>query len=162
MDFDSNLDVSNDRKVEIVVKLLESSRTQIMSWHNQAYVAASASLGLMLVVINVCLTARSKTLVGLLAYEVGIVALATFGQLYLRATHENYANNEKHKLKCEYALRLKDENAYFNGARFYWAERGEMERGMPARDIRVLRWSHAIASFLLVTICAMAFLEVKA
>jgi len=158
MDLQSNLEISNDQKVEIIQKLLESSRSQIMTWHNQAYVAASASLGLILVVTNVFLGAQKKTLAALAVYEVAITAFAILTQLYLRITHDNYDNNEKHKLKCEYALRLKDENAYFRGARFYWAESGEMEKGMPARDIQALRLAHAIVSFTLAIISAIAFL----
>lgn len=158
MGFHSSLDVSNPQKVEIMLKLLESSRSQIMAWHNQAYVGTVASLGLVLFVTKVWVTALPKTLVGLSGCEVAIAAFAILTKLYLRSTHANYRNNEKHKLKCEYALRLKDENAYFEGARFYWAEPGETEKGMPALDIPVLRWSHAIASFLSAVICAVAFL----
>ncbi len=161
MNFQSSLQVSNDQKVEIILKLLESSRSQIMTWHNQAYVAATASLGLILVVTNVWVRAQPKTPIGLGLSEVVIIAFAVLTQLYLRSTHDHYNDNEEHKLKCEYALRLKDENAYFDGARFYWAETGEREKGMPARDIPVLRWSHATASFLCAAICAIAFFAPK-
>jgi len=161
MDFHSSLTIDPHEKVEIVLKLLESSRSQVMTWHNQAYVATTASLALILLVTKFWVSAWPKTLVGLLACEVAIVAFAILTQLYLRSIQDNYRDNEEHKLKCEYALRLKDENAYFDGARFYWAESGEMEEGMPARDIRALRWSHAIASFLSATIYAIALLLPK-
>ncbi len=159
MDFRSHLQISNDQKVEIILKLLESSRTQIMTWHKQAYVATTASLGLIFLVTKVWVSASTKPLAGLLVCEVAIIAFAILTQSYLRAARDNYNNNESHKLKCEYALRLKDENAYFDGARFYWVpESGEEDKGMPFRDMPVLRWSHAIASFLSATICLLAFL----
>jgi hypothetical protein len=161
MDFRSSLQISDDRKVEIVLKLLESSRSQIMTWHNQAYVATTASLGLVFLVTKVWMSASPETLAGLLACEVAITAFAVLTQFYLRSARDNYNGNEENKLKCEYALRLKDENAYFDGARFYWAESGEKDRGMPFRDMPVLRWAHAIASFLSGVICLIAFLSPK-
>lgn len=158
MSLQSKLEITSEKKVEIITKLLESSRAQIMTWHNQAYIAASASLGVILLATNYWITASQKTRAGAVACVFGIVTFSVVTQLYLHATQENYNNNEKHKLKCEYALKLKDENEYFSKARFYWAEEGEMERGMPAKDIYILRWSHAITSVILAIVCLLSFL----
>jgi len=63
MYFHSSLTIDPHEKVEIVLKLLESSRSQVMTWHNQAYVSTTSSLSLILLVTKLWVNAWPKTLV---------------------------------------------------------------------------------------------------
>jgi hypothetical protein len=105
MDHSSKLEIGDPQKTEIILKLLELSTSQIMTWHSQAYVAGTASVGLILVIAKKWLSSEQRWS-GLIAYEIGIIAIAVLTQLHLRAADGNYRGNEETKLKCEYVLRL--------------------------------------------------------
>ena len=152
----SKLQLSETVKPEIILKLLEWSKSHIMTWHNQAYVAGTASVGLMLLITKTWFSVRNKSWTGLIMYEAGILAFAVISQFYLLAAQRNYEGNEELKVKCEYALRLKDEDVYLDGM-FFWSEKGKTDKGLPTRDIKVLRWSHAVFSVLLAALCVITF-----
>jgi hypothetical protein len=156
--FESVVDVNADRKVDILLSLMGSFRSQIMAWHDRAYLVATSSFGLLLVIAKQWLDTPNKTPLYLIGYAIAIAFLAWLTQLYLRSVMNAYQGNEAGKLKCEYALRLKDEDTYFRGARFFWVESDpQKERGMPARDIQVLQVAHGIVAGLLVVVCLLVF-----
>jgi len=156
MGYQSTLDLKDKEKIDTIVKLLESARSQIMTWHNQAYIAATASLGLLLGITKLWLDTEHKTGPSLMVFEVGIVAVTVLAYLYLDAALHNYNGNEEIRVKCEYALRLKDQGTYFEGARFVWAPEGE-DKGMPSHDIRLLQYSDVIAGFVLAVACFLSY-----
>ncbi len=156
MSYQSALDMNNKDKAGTIVKLLESSTSQIMTWHNQAYVAASASLGLLLGITKLWLGTQHKTWIGLAVFEAGIVAFTILAYLYLTAAEHNYNGNEEVKVKCEYALRLKDEGAYLEKIRFFWAPKGE-DKGMPSRDIPILKYANAIVGLIVAAACLFSY-----
>jgi len=155
LDHQSVLNLREEDKVATVLKLLESSRAQIMTWHNQAYVAATTSLGLLLAIAKLWFDTATKTLAGLAVTELGMTAFVVLAYLYLRAAEHNYNGNERNKVWCEYALRLKDEGKYFEGERFYWAQKGD--KGMPSRDIPVLKLAVPSVGILLAAASAWTF-----
>ena len=127
-----------------------------MVWHNQAYIAAAASLGVLLGITKVWLGTQQKTVTGLAAFEVGILGFTTLAYLYLAAAHRNYKGNEEVKVKCERALRLKDEGSYFETGRFFWASEGN-DDGMPARDIPILKYGTPVAGLALGVACLVSY-----
>jgi len=157
MDFHSKVNIDDNRKVDILLKLMESFRSQIMAWHDRAYVAAVGSLGLLLGVTKLWIDTENKELLFLIGYVSAIVIFEILTQLYLRTTRHNYEGNEEGKLKCEYALRLKDEDAYFSEAMFFWKGAADKDIGLPPRDIDLLIKGHIVTSALLVAVCIIAF-----
>lgn len=102
MDYDSLLVIDQGKRVDIIVSLLQSHRSQIMTWHNQAYVAATASFALLLVMAKYWLEIPNKHPFTLIAFLMAIAMLAQGTRKYLDVAMKNYEGNEDAKLKCEY------------------------------------------------------------
>ncbi len=159
MNFESSLEIDNGKKVDVVISLLQSHQSQKMTWHNQAYVAATASLGLMLVIVKLWLDSPGKSLIALIVWALGIILLEYWTRRFLNVALDSYNGNEEARIKCEYALRLKENNIYFAGNRFYWKPEGE-DRGMTSADIPVLRTLHWIASAFLIGVCVLHYFKI--
>jgi hypothetical protein len=155
MDFDSKIKIDDNRKVDILLKLMESFRSQIMAWHDRAYFAAVASFGLLLGVTKLWINTKDKKWPYLICFICSIIIFEVLTQFYLRSTRQNYQGNEDGKLKCEYALRLKDEDAFFNNDRFFWKEIPAKELGRPPRDINLLINAHIVVSIFLSAVCVV-------
>ncbi len=188
------IDIDNKQKIDILQSLMESFRSQIMFWHDRAYIAATASFALLLTIAKLWIdtlnktidTQRTidilnkaigtqkptidilnKTLVSLketigtpkmillcAIYVIVILLIEMFTQIYLEAAENAYKGNEECKVKCEYALRLKEDNYYLDKGKFFWApQEEEKDRGMPAKDISSLRKAHRIFAGVLVAGC---------
>ena len=191
----SNVDIKDQEKVDILKSLMESVRSQIMFWHDRAYIAATASFGILLTITKLWIDTLNKTIdtqhtqhvidilnkaVGIpkptidtlnkmlvspidtpkmillcTSYVIVIVLTEWFTQIYLEIAEKFYKDNEECKLKCEYALRLKEGDAYLSNKdpntkkyKFFWAP--ENDTGMAAKDISSLRKAHMIFACVLV------------
>lgn len=150
----SSIELSADKKVEVLLSLMESFRSQIMAWHDRAYAVATTSLGLLLFVTKQWIDAPNKNLIYLGGYIIVILIFSWLTEMYLKAAHDAYNGNEQGKIQCEYALRLKESGAYFHNERVFWAPPDpQKDRGMPANDIERLRYGYRIATLLLILIC---------
>jgi hypothetical protein len=156
MEHERLLDIDNNQKVEVVIGLLQSHRQQIMAWHSHAYVAATASFGALLVIGKYWIESPCKTLLALLCVVSVTVFLAIGTWLYLGVARDNYNGNEREKIKCEYALGLKEQGLYLKGEDFYFMP-GAKDPGMPSKDIPALRRIHAVLSLLLVAFFLLTF-----
>src|SRR5579871_1467672 len=152
----STLEIDNKNKLDTMTKLLDSSTSQIMTWHNQAYVAATASLGLLLALTKMWHDTQHKSWPGLAVFEVGIAAFTILAYRYLKAAERNYHGNWEVKVKCQYALRLEDQGAYLEKERFFWAPEGK-DRGMPSHDIRDLKYASVIVGLILAAVCLWGY-----
>jgi hypothetical protein len=195
MKLKSEVNIKDEEKVDILKSLMESVRSQIMVWHDRAYIAATASFGLLLTITKLWIDTLNKTIdiqhtqhavdilnqaIGTqkptidilnkmlvspidtpkmillcISYVVVIVLTECFTQIYLETVEKFYNDNEECKVKCEYALKLKENNAYLSDDgssnkdyKFFWAS--ENDKGMPAKDISSLRKAHKIFSCFLV------------
>lgn len=154
--FESSIDLKVDHKVNTLLSLMESFRSQIMAWHDRAYVVATTSFGLLLVITKQWMDNQSKNLIYLAGYIAIIILFSLLTQFYLRVANNAYKGNEEGKIKCEYALKLKEEDFYFHGKRFFWAEEDpKKEQGMPSHDIYILRVAHGITTIVLIFICIL-------
>jgi hypothetical protein len=161
---ESNIDVE-EKKVEVILRLLEMHKSHTITWHQQAYVAAAASIGLMVYIFNSYAgqSVRAFDLTRLI-YFLGIAVFAGLSQWYLEVAACNYWGNQKFVIKCEYALKLKDEGVYFVAAsseidsevtKFYPKPPAGLDNGMPPEDIILLAWSHLIVAILLLAALAL-------
>jgi hypothetical protein len=191
----SKVKIKNEEKVDILQSLMESVRSQIMFWHDRAYIVATASFGLLLTIAKLWIDTLNKTIdtehtqhaIDILIKEAGtqkltidtikkmiispidtpkmillciiyitaIILIECFTQIYLETAEKFYNDNEECKVKCEYALNLKENDAYLSdndsntkGYKFFWAS--ENDKGMPAKDISILRTAHKIFSCVLI------------
>jgi len=156
----SNVDVGDSKdgkKVDVILRLLETHKSHTMTWHVQAYVAATASIGLMVYIFNsyANLKSHSDHLTRVI-YGAGIILFAILSRLYLRVAERNYRGNEKYVIRCEYALKLKDNGIFFVAdpvadpapkTEFY--RRITPDKGMRPDDIILLTWSHLIVTIML-------------
>lgn len=203
MTLESQITIDDTEKIAILKSLMESSRSQIMFWHDRAYIAAVGSFGVLLTItklwidslkitndtqstidpINKIVSAHQSTekiineiipalgnaidaskLMLFFCCITALILTECFTQIYLRAVINNYDDNEKVKLKCEYALQLKAEGAYVsvknspeNNYKFFWApNNNEEDKGMPAKDICALRIAHIIFALILVIGCTIS------
>jgi len=161
-DLKSNINVEDkeDKKAEVVLRLLELHRSHILTWHQQAYIAATASLALMVYIFDsyAKLLPEQHNLRTRLIYVVGVALFAGLVQLYLDVVASNYEGNEKCVIKCEYALKLKTDGVYFTASPearpqpettiYHRPDKGP-DRGMPPEDVALLAWSHLVVSVML-------------
>lgn len=137
------------------MKILESCRSQILTWHNQAYVAATASLGVFVGITKLWLDTKGKSWTGLAVYEGGVIAFTVVAFFYLRAAQAAYNGLWELLVKCEYALRLKDHGFYFEGERFAGAPKED--KGMPSHDIPVLKYAIVVIGVALAALFALNY-----
>ncbi len=157
MDYKSRVNIE-DHQVEIILKLMESFRSQIMAWHDRAYVAAIGSMGLILMITKLWIETEHKKPLVLIGYAGAIVLFEILTQFYLRSIRHNYMGNEEGKQRCEYTLRLKDEDVYFSEDRFFGKGQPGTDTGLPSRDINFLIIGHIVASAFLAFVCVIAIL----
>ena len=62
MKLESKVDIKDKEKVDILKSLMESVRSQIMFWHDRAYIAATASFGILLTITKLWIDTLNKTI----------------------------------------------------------------------------------------------------
>jgi hypothetical protein len=152
----SHLKLGDDKKIEVALRLLDLHKSHSITWHQQAYIAAAASIGVTAYIFNNYASQSSHSWDRTRwIYVIGIAIFAVLSQWYLEVAACNYWGNQTYIIKSEYALKLKDEEEYFTAAspqdvektRFY--PRPAKDVGMPPEDIILLAWSHLLLSAML-------------
>jgi hypothetical protein len=165
LDPTSNVDIDEAGKVNVLVSLMSSCRSERTNWHNQAYIAAVSSFGLLLAVFKVWMDVGNKRWVLFLSFIMALGFFELLTQQYLTVANQKIRGNNDVILKCEHALKLKDENVYFQGNhKFFWREPNELEKGLSGdwfKDIRMLRISHIVVSIFLATMLIISFVMAK-
>jgi hypothetical protein len=133
-------------KQEVLLKLLDSSTSQIMTWHNQAYVALIACVAALAAIVRSAWPSKDfvqvdERLYPSLALLVVLVGVAGF--LYLRIAWKNYGGNWIVKMKCEYALGLHELGAYLrkeNNWKFFYGPDAIMREWLAGEDHNLDLW----------------------
>ena len=161
----SNITLDEGEKVSVLTNLMSSCRAERTNWHNQAYIAAVSSFGLLLAVFKVWMDISNKRWILFLSFLMALGFFELLTQLYLNVANEKLVGNNRVILKCEHALKLKDEGVYFqNNYRFFWKDADELEKGLSDdwyKDIRLLRISHVVVTIFIAAMLIVSFVAAK-
>ena len=150
----SNLNISDEKKIDIIISLLTSFRTTIQAWTERAYKTTIWSIGIMLSVLGYwILHGSSITGKGRLFFVVALFVFGLLTQLYLSAAQRAHKGNGVAIAKCEAVLKLCDKDCYFDGERFF----GYSGKWLPSKSLRILQIFHWI--ILIMAILSVIFID---
>ena len=137
----SNLNISDEKKVDIILSLLSSFRNTVQAWTERAYKTTIWSIGIMLSVVGYwILYGGSITGKGRLFFGIALFVFGLLTQLYLSASKRAHKGNGVAIVKCEAVLKLCDKNSFFEGERFF----GYSGKWLPSKSLTILQIFHWI------------------
>lgn len=150
----SNLNISNEKKVDIIISLLSSFRNTVQTWTERAYKTTIWSIGIMLSVVGYwILHGRGITGKGRLFFGIALFIFGLLTQLYLSAARRAHRGNGIAIAKCEAVLKLCDKDCYFEGERFF----GYSGKWLPSKSLTILQIFHWI--ILVISILSVIFID---
>ena len=137
----SNLKISDEKKVDIIISLLSSFRNTIQAWTERAYKTTIWSIGIMLSVVGYwILHGGGIAGKGRLFFGVALFVFGLLTQLYLSAAQRAHKGNGVAIAKCEAVLKLCDKDCFFERKRFF----GYSGKWLPSKSLTILQIFHWI------------------
>ncbi len=135
----SNLEISDQKKVDIIIALLASFRNTVQIWTERAYKTTIWSIGIMLSIVGYWILHGESLLgKGRLFFAVALFIFGLLTQLYLSVAQRAHRGNGIAIAKCEAVLKLCDKNSFFDGERFF----GYSGKWLPSESLKVLQVFH--------------------
>ena len=114
------IDISDEKKVDVLVSLIASSKTNILTWGERAFKATSWSVGIILSIVGYyILHGNMMPLKGRIFITLGIILFGLLTQIYLASAKRAHTGNGYVLVKCESALRLCEKATYFEDYEFF-------------------------------------------
>ncbi|MBI5183789.1 MAG: hypothetical protein HY999_05450 [Nitrospinae bacterium] len=134
------LEPSEDKKVDVLIALMNTSKFNILSWSERAYKASTWSVGIILAIVGYFfLYGNNMPYKGRIILTLGTILFGLLTQLYLSAAKRAHFGNGYVLVKCESALRLCEKGTYFKDTEFF----GYSGQYLPSKSLKVLRIFHA-------------------
>jgi hypothetical protein len=150
----SNLEISNEKKVDIIISLLGSFRNTVQAWTERAYKTTIWSIGIMLSIVGYwVLHGGDISGRGRLFFSIALVVFGLLTQLYLQAAQRAHRGNGIAIAKCEAVLNLCNKDSYFAGERFF----GYSGKWLPSKSLTILQIFHGV--ILGLSICSIVFID---
>ena len=136
----SALEINNERKVDVVVSVMNSVREQIGQWHSRSYSVATWSIAILLGIVAYWI--KSGNAVDQLFFVAGMFLFTGMGQIYLYFSQDAIKKNGQVLVKCEAVLRLTEHDTYVQNDKFF-ATSPTGEWVIPV-EMKALRWFHLV------------------
>lgn len=144
------IEFSNEKRIDVIISVMESIRQSILSWTERSYKATSWSVGILLSVVSFWILYGNPVnfrIRGIIA--TGVFVFGSFTQLYLLAALRAFRGNGSTLVKCEAALSLCSTGSYFKHQPFF----GYSGKWLSSKSLSILRLFHfavLIFSFFIV------------
>lgn len=150
----SNLNISDDKKIDILINLMNSFRTNVQAWTERAYKLTIWSVGIMISSVSYCfLHSETITKKGLIFISIALFVFGLLTQLYLSAAQRAHKGNGIAISKCEAALKLCDLGSYLKNELFF----GYSGKWLSSKSLRVLQIFHL--AVLVISIISLIFVN---
>jgi len=118
--FESTLNISDDKKVDILIAMMHDIRNSIDSWTNRSFQAVSWSGGILLAFVGYWITKAHKVvLLNRIFLALGICLFGMLIQIYLFRVKSAHSGNGNLLSKIEATLRLTEKNFYIHDKYFF-------------------------------------------
>lgn len=135
------LEPNDEKKVDVLISLMNTSKFNILSWSERAYKATSWSVGIILAIVGYfILHGNLMPFKGRIIITLGTILFGFMTQLYLSAAKRAHNGNGYVLVKCESALRLCEKGTYFKEQEFF----GFSGQYLPSKSLKVLRMFHIV------------------
>lgn len=131
--------VSDEKKVDVLLALMTNVRENIRYWTEQSYNATVWSIGLMVSISGFWLLSGSRTAQLRYALLFGVIVFGLLTQWYLSRLRRSFNADGSALVKLEAALKLCDKDAYVDGQFFGYT--GKWFK--PTQAVH-LAWTHVI------------------
>lgn len=149
----SKLNIESDRKVDVVLSVMNSMREQIGQWHNRSYSVATWSIVVLLGIVAYWF--KSGNSADKEFFVIGMFLFVIMSQIYLHFSQDAIKKNGRVLAKCETVLRLTEQDTYVcNDTFFDPSPTGEWVTPV---EIKALRWFHLVVG--LIAIAAIILLK---
>lgn len=116
----SNINLSDDHKVNVLIAMMHDVRNSIDSWTNRSFQAVTWSGGILIAFIGIWLTKTSKVPIEKrIVLAVGILLFGSFIQAFMFRAKKAHKGNGNLLTKIEATLRLTEQNTYIQNSRFF-------------------------------------------
>ena len=148
----SNINLSEDKKVDVLLALMHDIRSNINSWTERAYQSTIWSVGMLLTIVGFWLSYGKINASGYgIYFIIGVFVLGIFNQAYLFAARRAHRGNGAVITKIEVALKLCDLDSYIVGKRFF----GYSGKWISSKSLIILQTMHAITILIVAGIILM-------
>lgn len=150
---ESNIDIKDDKKVDVMIALYVSLRSNIVQWNDRAYRATAWSIGLSLAVVMYWIThSSSMPILGRFIFAVGIFMFGSITQRYLLAIRQAHKGTGRVIDRVQATLKLCDKSVYIQDALFF----GYSGKYLAPGSIKSLQFMHCL-SFLFCIVVVIIF-----
>lgn len=146
-------DIPDDKKIEIVINLMNNFRAQINEWNDRAFKTTTWSAGLTISFVAYRLLNIDK--IGPQENTFILISVIIFGFLnilYILSAIRSHYGNGKGLVKCEALLKLCDIGEYIKDERFF----GYSGKWLPSINLRILIFVHIFINIM--AICSIFFI----
>lgn len=144
------IEFSHEKRIDVIISVMESIRQSILSWTERSYKATSWSIGILLSVVSFWILYGDPVNIRIRSIIAsGMFIFGSFTQLYLLAALRAFRGNGSTLVKCEAALNLCNKGSYFKHQPFF----GYSGKWLSSKSLSILRLFHfavLIFSFLIV------------
>jgi len=147
----SALTISNDKKVELLISIMNELRADHISWIDRSYKAAMWSIGLLVTAMSYVLMEKNNIPEnGLIFIVIGMTLFGIVAQLFFCAARNAHHGIGAAIVRCEAGLRLCEAGSYLNDQPFF----GYSGEWIPPTQITILQILHFVVLLLSVLIVA--------
>lgn len=141
----STLVVSDDKKADVLISLMNSLRSDHISWIDRSYKAATWSIGIILSVVAYCVLRDNKlSVVGISYIAIGIFLFGLLTHMFFLAARSAHKGIGVALVRCEAILRLCEPDAYIRKQAFF----GYSGKWIAPTHLTVLQVFHAVVMVL--------------
>ena len=147
----SALDISEDKKVDVLVSLVTSLRADHISWIDRSYTAATWSIGLLVTAMSYVVVEKAGIKPnGIFIIAAGMFLFGLTAQLFFCAARNAHHGIGAAISRCEASLKLCTAGSYITSAPFF----GYSGKWVPPTHITILQIIHLLTLILSVLIVA--------
>jgi hypothetical protein len=147
----SALNINDDKKVELLLSLMSSLRTDNTSWIDRTYKSAIWSIGILVTAMSFIFIENSKIPAnGIIFIAIGMSLFGLVTQLFFCAARNAHNGIGAALIRCEASLRLCESGSYLTEAPFF----GYSGHWIPPTHITIMQVLHFIVLILSVLMVA--------
>jgi hypothetical protein len=151
----SALDISDDKKIDVLVSLVSSLRSDHVSWIDRTYTVATWSVGILVTAMSYTILQKDELSANEIAYiAIGMTLFGLVTQLFFCAARNAHHGIGAALSRCEASLGLCEPGCYLQNTPFF----GYTGKWVPPTHITILQIFHSIV--LVISVFMVASINV--
>jgi len=140
-------EISDDKKVDILISLMKDLRVNINEWTERTYKATIWSIGLMFAIVAYGLTNNmNSNSIHQLFIVLGLLIIGLLTQIFISYAKKAHSGTGIALEKCQVSLGFCEKNFYLKNMQFF----GYSGKWLKAKSIQILQIFHFIVWLILV------------